>query len=69
MRTQKALLGFLLVFALLGIASADSVSISNTSLSTLNATSSINPTSAYQLLSATYSLNVSSNTSLTNATI
>ena len=69
MKTQKALLGFLLLFALLGIASADSVSISNTSLSTLNSTTSISPTSAYQLLSATYSLNVSSNTSLTNATI
>lgn len=69
MKTQKALFGFLLAFVLIGIASADSVSISNTSLSTLNATSSIIPTSAYQLISATYSLNVSSNDSLTNATV
>lgn len=59
----------LLAFLFIGIASADSVSISNVSLSTLNATSSISPTSAFQLISTTYSLNVSSNNSLSNATV
>lgn len=67
MRSQKAIF-FILALAVLGIASADSTVISNTSLSTLNATSSISPSSAYQLLSTVYSISVSSNDSLTNAT-
>ena len=57
------------VLLLASIVSADSVSISNSSLSTLNATSNITPTSVFQLISNTYSLNVSSNVSLTNATV
>ena len=57
------------VLLLVSIVSADSVNISNTSLSTLNTTSNITPTSVFQLISNTYSLNVSSNESLSNATV
>ncbi|MEM3264550.1 MAG: hypothetical protein QXH07_01175 [Thermoplasmata archaeon] len=66
---RKTLLPFLLFAFLLSVASANSISISNTTLSTLNATSNISPASAYQLMPETYSLNVSSNVSLANATI
>ncbi len=66
---QKSAIFVLFIFVLFGIASADSVSISNSSLSTLNATSSASPTSAYQLIANAYSLNISSNVSLVNASV
>ena len=49
----------------IGIASAGSVTILNSSLSSLNATQ-ITPNSTYQYLNTTFSVNVSDNVSLTN---
>lgn len=62
---RNLLVGWLVLLAIFGIASASSVSILNTSLSQLNATA-ITPNSTYQYLNTTYSVNVTDNATLTN---
>jgi len=62
---RNLLVGWLMLLAIFGIASASSISILNTSLSQLNATA-ITPNSTYQYLNTTYSVNVTDNATLTN---
>jgi hypothetical protein len=57
----------LIPFLFIALANADTIAISNSSLSTLN-TTGISPKIAYQLLNTTFSTTISSNDSITNAT-